>query len=1178
MHQRYIQDKAVFVSGKCDRLQRNLSLYPFIQAFQGIIDLILQGCASSVADCRETLLVALEGNGQILIDLMPRLKIIIGVQPPLEHLRPSESFARTNFALQAFLRVIVQKSKPLILFLDDLQWADTATFNFILLIVSEFNLPNIHIIGAYRPEEVSALHPLRAMTSALERNNKASPDIFLGALKVDSLCELLSDVLTLPEPEIYELAEGLFQKTAGNPFFVLQFLKLLYEGNVLSFDEVHFKWKFDRECLSRCQVTDNVVALLCNEIKLLSAESVSCLHTASLIGNIFSADIIASVIRLPLLTVEQALKACLDRALISLIETGRYAFVHDRVREAAHSIIPADELETLHYRIAQALHTSEAKSESVSNLFEVVNHFNLAGALVSDPDEQMRLTLLNIAAGERARASQAFLQSEAYFEQAAALLPSGTWKTKADLTFRVKSHLAESKVLAGKFKEAEGIYNELEAHSPSRVDLARLYASRSNLFYYSNLIEESVNCSLKGLAILGIKFPKSKHMSLVAMFSEIAKAKWKLRKYSSHNLATIVEMTNVEQQIAMEILVRFCVTAIIARPELVPVISLKTLNISLAYGLSPESGYGFSFYGTMLRMFGKPEESHKFHKIAQEITDRLGNLSVSTQVEASIIAFGTHFREHFSTIEEKANRILQKSLQTGDLIYSVFGCWMSLASLLYRGEPLSETMLAFEKYRTVFRNAKGTPLFNIIVGLYSVPTILTATPLHTTFLGQSYKTWDDFDAHLHESADIQSICIFSISRAEAEYCLNNFERALSYSAEAEKHIPSLTTLSILPQHYYIYTLALVKSIDLGTKGSQKKLGLIHRNIKIFGKWANECPNNFLAKFLLIQGELARLEGDHLPAMRLYEQASHEAARQGFIQVEALAYELASRHAITLGLSRASKVYMHLAWQRYGVWKATAKQTLIEGEFPELAYQSLANEAINLPTAHLARIDNQAASDTLDFEAIIRSSQTLSGEMVFDRLIAKLMTLVLQVGGARRAVLLRLDEGILRVVAEGTSEAWRTLEQSPLKADDPTQLPVTILNFASRSKESVILGNAMHCGAYQNDTYIIANEIKSVFCLPLLDQGLLKGILYLENDSMEQIFTKERENTLRLLSSQIAISIENAMHYGKIESSSKHLQLLSESTKSKAVTETRGPASLPKESVYRLASTPLYPDF
>ncbi|RZA24750.1 MAG: GAF domain-containing protein, partial [Proteobacteria bacterium] len=1168
LRRRLVRDRAIFVAGKCDQFQRNLSFFPFLQAFDSIIDYILQGTANSVSKWRSDILTALEGNGQILIDLIPRVELVIGKQPPLEQLLASEGFARTNFAIQAFLRVLTSNGKPIIFFLDDLQWADSATLSFIQRIVTEYELANIILIGAYRSEEVSALHPLEIMVEGVRKQGKTILDVPLHPLMADTLREILTDLIGLPESETRELAETLFHKTGGNPFFVFQFVKLLHEENVLTFNHSDLKWSYDRELIKKTSVTENVVDLLCTEINSLPENVIVCLQIASLLGTQFSQNHIAEIGTLNLPTVVEALRISADRSLIYPIDTNNlsaertdgsaepdlvWAFAHDRVREAANKIIPEAIAGQIHLKLATVLQQHAERNDSAASIFEIVNHFNQARHLLVSEKERVHLVQLNFKAGERARSSHAFTQSEGYLETAVSFLPKAPWTAVPELTFALKSQLAESKVLTGKFEEADELYNELEKHSPSKVELARLYASRSNLFYYSNLINESVECSLKGLEILGITFPRNKHLALAAMFSELIKSKKNLRRYSSHNLVDIAEMSDLEQKIAMEILIRFVVTAIIARPEILPVIALKMLNISLRYGLSPESGFGFAFYGTMQRILGDVESSKKFHKIALDVTERLGNLSLTVQVQATVMSFGGHFIDHFSTIEDRAKDVLQKAVQTGDLMYSVFGCFIALSSLIYRGEPLQEVMKAFEKYRSVFRNAKGTPLYAIVLGQFVMPTIMTATALDQTFVGKSHKDWDDFEKHLEEAKDIQSICIYSISRAEAEYLLGNHENAVRYSARSHKLLESLTTLPILPHHYYVYSLGLAKVIQGIDSQSKKHLKVFYKNLKKFGKWADECPSNFLAKYLILQAENSRISGDSLTALRLFEQAAREASKQGFIQVEALANELAGRMCDKLGLGKAAIVYLKQAEERYGIWQATHKQKLLSEEFPLIAVQNSRESTKDLVSQDKSGDTHTTnnKSNSLDFEAIIRSSHTLSGEIVLSKLVSQMMTLVMQISGARRAVLIKTEHGQMTVISEGTNDGEMIRGEDSFSASDSHELPQAILNFVSRSGESVLLGNAFESGDYKSDSYVIRARSKSILCLALMKQGRLSGILYLENDNSVGIFTSERENTLRLLSSQMAISVENALLYSKNEESRTRLQVLLDSTRKMA---------------------------
>ena len=1133
-----VQDETLFIAGKCDIYQRNLSFLPLLHAFESLADQVLQGTEEALIDWRTLILAAVGRNGQILIDLVPKIELIIGPQPALDPLGTSAEFSRTFFVVQAFMKVLVERYPRVILFLDDLQWADAASFKLIKEILCDLDLRNLTIIGSFRSDEVSANHPVMGLQEAVEKVGKSTVQIELAPLTRASVTEMLHDILELEPIANEELADGLYRKTAGNPFFVLQFLKRLHSDRIISFDHAQISWVFDRNLLAQISVTANVVDLLCDEIKILSGDANLCLQIACLMGISFSVPLLAEVLDRDAEWVEEALRPCLDRSLLFALNDS-LVFAHDKVREAAYLLIPAKRLPRLHRSIAEVMLLHSTSTSAY--YFEMVNHFNLSLQIALSEDQKAKLVAINIVAGEKARASQSFLQSEEYFEHANIILKDSNLNADHEYSFRVRRFLAESKTLSGKFAEAEKIYADLKKNAPSKVALARLYRSRSTLLYFANMPIESIECGMTGLRVLGITFPKSKQLALPAMLVEIVRSKINLRKTKPDDIIHMPFLKRDESKVALELMIELIVPSIIARPEVLPVIALKMLNITLNEGLSPEAGYGIAFYGTVQRIMGNSAESLRFHKLAVGVTEKCADQSTAFQVDTMFLAFGSHFHAHFSEIQPQADLLLPRSLQLGAIMYSVFLCSVAVMSMLYRGEPLHNVLKAFEGYYSIFRKARGTPLFDIMASLFVVPALLTETTFAATFLGTYISDEKALDSHLEKVGDIQTICLYAISMCEVAYFAGRFDESFVHGEKGLRFVETLTTLSVITQQSYMHGLAAARSTNPRNKSTRMRV--LRKTIRTFEKWAESCPANFLAKLNLLKGELARVEGRTVDALRYYEDAVAEASKHGFVQVEALGLELAGRLSLASGFKQIATTYITLSWRRYGTWQATAKQAALETEFPDIRFYTTINDIHASQSRPVNSVSKQSVSSRgqdLDFEAILRACQTISGEMQLDRLISRMMQLVLQIGGAQRAVLLKPEAKGFTPIAwvEGT---YVKVDKSASDNPELQKFPTSIVHLVARTKQSLIANQKSDISVYRADPYFRGRDVQAAVCMPLINQSKLSAVLYLENSVSEGVFHSGRESALQLLSSQMAISIENALLFGENEKSRLMLQ-------------------------------------
>ncbi|MGK3967600.1 AAA family ATPase [Sorangium sp. So ce118] len=1152
IHQPVVRRRGYFVAGKFDQLERELPYSSLVEAFQSLARQILTEDEARVARWRARLHEALGGVAQVIIDLIPEVGLVTGPQPPVPALGPTESQNRLRLAFYQFIGVFAQQEHPLAVFLDDLQWADSASLSLLQDLMLERDTRHILLIGAYRDNEVATDHPLSLLLDRLQNAGKPLTRLSLRPLSPAELTRLLADTLACAEARVAPLAELLHGKTEGNPFFVRALLKELHDGGLLRFnpgaserrDEGPWTWRI--EDIRAARIADNVVNLMIGKIHKLPPETEEMLKLAACLGDSFELNLVAlaggktprEAAALLWEAVDEGLITPEGSAYLLLQDAGPedvaalddvripYAFIHDRVRQAAYSLLDESTREAIHARVGRLMLRRYGAERIEVSLFEIVIHLNAGVAHVVDPEERRELAALNVSAARKAKASSAYETALRFLVAATELLGKDAWTTDYDRMFELQLQRAECEYLTARLAAAGERFLTLQERARTRAERVTLYTTHMTLLMHLERDDRAIDAGLTALGLLGLELPAEPSAAQVGL--ELARVQWGLVGKSVDSLLSLPDDTTPEIRAAMRLLTNLWFPAFrLKREKLVALLMLKTVHLSLLHGNTSTSSFGYAFYGVLQSsMFRRPRAGAAFGKLAFDLTRRFDDPAVTSKTLFIIACFLVHFttsKAHLRAGVDHLERGLKCSLEAGDLIQAGFCANARLMLLAFLGTPLPEIAAETRRHldfgarigaATVIMDGKGVQRWSSLLQ-DAAPASLSVTDLSCA-----------------TSEDDQEAAISLVLRLQAAYLLDRHGQVIALAERLLREWPQIIEPSLYAAafHAFFHALAVVALYPTAPESEKKGYReVLKRARSTLRRWAASSPRTASFMHALLEAEVARLEGDAARASKLYDQAIAQAQEHGFVQHAALANECAARFYRARGQGRVAQGYLEEARFLYLSWGARTKVAHLDQQHVDLLARPAARSTEERPSGRLEIPD----SLRLDLTSVLKASQVLSGALVLDELLRQVMQIVLENAGAQRGFLILADGDRLVVeAARATDQADIVVLQSAPLESCP-DLALSVVHYVHRTLLAVVLDDASQEGLFTRDPYVLRQRPKSILCTPLGRQGQL-GLLYLENNLTTRAFTPERIEVLRLLSSQIAISIENARLYASLE--------------------------------------------
>ena len=1146
--------RGYFVSGKFDQFQRDRPYSALMSALKELVRQLLRDTEAELSQWREKFLGALGNNGQVIIDVISELELIIGKQPALAELEAQETQNRFNLVFQNFIRTFCTSGHPLVIFLDDLQWADAATLNWLKLSLVDAPIEFLLLIGAYRDNEVNPTHPLSLTLDQLQNEGVVVHQINLTPLTLEHISQFMAEALQSHTAQIQPVATLVWQKTRGNPFFVNEFLKTLYIEKLIGFDWNTRSWTWDLEQIKAKKFTDNVVDFMVHRVQLLPSTTQHILQLAACIGSEFDLQTLAIICeQSPLdifinLTIAMQSELIVARSVLDaqlLIQN--FQFGHDRIQQAAFSLIPVDDRPALHLKIGRLLLNKTSPHEQEEIIFTIVNHLNAGIALLTTQPERDELAQLNRIAGQKAKTATAYAAAVHYLNTGLILLPDTCWQDQYSLTLDFYLETAEVEYLNTNFERAETLSELALGQIQTTLDKIKFYILKIKLNLAKSEIKAALSCGLGALDLLGVPLIDSLPPELT-------------QKSAIEPLANLPIMTDPYMLAAMDILILIYAPACFGEISLALPIVYTSVALSQQYGNAPSSSYTYAIYGIVAAWFLLDIDlADALGQLAWTVLDQLQAKAFKSKAWVAVLICITYKKHSIQDTIEPLREAITSALDVGDIEFAAHAANYYCDHLFFSGEKLETLSQTQANYIHFIGNLKQEhPLRLTEITGQVVANLLNQSEYRCQLTGDRLDE-DVALAQCLQSNNLLQLFNIYFYKSFLSYLFGDYETAIEHAKLAIDHSGFLKANYVYTLLNLYHSLALLAHYpDLYDRletevDSENSEGLnletlkqdcieqVSKNQELMLLWVQHAPMNFKHKYELIEAEKARILGEALQAMDYYDRAITGAKIQGFIQEEALANELAAKFYLEQGRIKVAQVYMRDAHYAYLAWGAIAKANDLETRYPQLLIKTTSGTQRLSPDEQPFRPNIDSISDrtsSLDLMAIMQASQALSEEILLEKLLIKLMKTILESAGAQHGWLLLQHEGTWFVEASGTADNISVLQSIAVNIavnDDSTDfLPKPLISYVMRTGDSVVLDNAISDSQLFQDAYIQQYQPKSVLCAPLIYQGNLKAIVYLENNLTIGAFTKERTKVIRLLCAQAAISLENARLYAEKE--------------------------------------------
>lgn len=1140
-----VESRGYFIHGKFDQLNRSKPYASLIQAFQELVRQLLTESEKQVTVWREKILEGLRSNGQIIVDVIPEVELIIGPQDPVPELPPVESQNRFHLVFQTFVETFAGRDHPLALFLDDLQWADLPSLKLIEQIMTDPSMKFMLLIGAYRSNEVGEAHPVHLTLGKIREANTVISTVELQPLSPEFVRQLVCETLKQDSEATRPMADLCYERTGGNPFFLNQFLMALYEDRLIEFDAEQICWRWDIEVIHRRGMTDNVIDLMTEKLKRLSDETQSVLKLAACIGNVFDLGTLSVVYEQDKAQTADGLWEALQEGLVIPVDNSfkfvedleahqvLYRFLHDRVQQAAYSLIQSSQVAALHLRIGRLLLERSARDHNEQEkIFDIVGHLNQGREMIDSPDERERLAELNLIAGKKAKFSAAYALAFQYLATGVELLGKDSWDKNYVLTLNLMTEAAEAAYLSADFAAMEGLANAVLENAKTLLHRLRVHEIRIQALTARNEPGEAIHTALQVLKPLGVSFPE--RPGQINILLELVKTKIALRGRSAATLDELPEMTDQYKLGAMRILASVAVAAYTIRPELFVLTAFKQIRLSLKYGNTSLSSFGYATYGFILcGVTGEINQGYEFGRLAIRILDRFNARELYARTLLAVNSLGRHWKDHYRESLDPSLEGYQRGLETGDLEYASYNAVMYCYISWLMGKELAGVSEDMRKYRAVVQQFRQqTPLYWHSIIQQTVENITFDGPLSYRLEGESYKESESEPVHVGVK-DYTTLYTLYYNKMLLAYLAGDYTAALEQSKKAKAVMDGAVATPMIVPYYFYHSLIL---LALRRSGAPEFLrgGILRRvrsNQRKLKRWAGFAPQNNLHKWHLVQAELDAARGNESAAMSHYRLAASLAKTHDYLNEEALANELIGRHYEARGEHKIARLFIEESIYYYRKWGAQAKIVQMESVYSFLASRGNVEKTTTNTFAQTTSGTTSENQGRLDITTVMKGSLAISGEIVLDKLLSRLIRIVIENAGAERGYLIMETDGELCVQAEGAAQSGgaKTMQRTPIDS-----LATSIIYYVVRTREDVVLDDAGYDARFNKDPSVRRNHTKSVLCTPIMQARRLLGVLYLENNLTTGAFTENRVQVLRLLAAQAAVSLGNALLYENLE--------------------------------------------
>ncbi|MBC7659381.1 MAG: diguanylate cyclase [Chitinophagaceae bacterium] len=1123
-----------FISGKFDAFRRSVPYSAFVDAFRELIRQLLGESEMILGNWRDKLAVALGPNGQIMVEVIPEIEMIIGRQAPYQAMGPTEADNRFKMVFRNFVGVFCDKTHPLVIHLDDLQWIDSASMSLIEMLLQDKRLKHLLFVGSYRDNELTEHHPLHLFSESLRLAEMPLETIHLGSLEHSEVTQLIADAMHTTVERVQNLTKLVMDKTAGNPFFTDEFLRNLYRSQLLYFDPDKGSWDWDLDKIRASRMTDNVIELMGSRIQKLQPAARHAVQMASCIGLIFDLVTLAAVGEQTLAEAAASLKEPIAQGLIvpigdayRLVELdipldGReisveYRFSHDRIQQAAYDLIDEEGKAQVRFKAGRTLLSLHKQARLDDYLFAIVNHLNASYFALETNEQRLELIELNVMAARKAKTSAAYVTALDYLESAMRMEQASDWKNSYELFLSIYREAAEVAFLGKSFDSMQLYVDQVLKHGRTLLEKIPAYETRVHAAIARNDMHEAITMGKKILKELDISLPQNPSTFHIAV--SLLYTKWKLRRYSQDDLLQLPAMTDPIELARMHFLYSMAQAIFYFFPKQVPLITSRLVRKSLKHGNTATSALAYTTYGMiMAAMVGDVKEGYRLGELGIKLYERHQAKDIEAATLVCFNMFIRPWKDHIRSTLTPLLQAHQAGLDSGDFEFAAHAAIGYCNRSFFTGSELKSLSQDLLKFSLVIeqlaqRNDEEQIklLHQMVINFTeyrSVPSLLRGDTFDEDRMLPIYE-------RTHDSAGSFTTYFYKVMLA---YHFGSYGEAVLFGRAAEPHFKSVMGTLSGAVFYYYYALALMSSWN-DAKSSERALikGTVKTVLKKFIKWAKQAPMNFSHKYLLIKAEWLSLTGHVYAAQTHYDLAIAGARTEHYLQDEALANELAAKFHLKHGRQTAAYAYMKRARYNYERWGAHAKSRQLEERFPQMLTSYSGERAL---TGSLATM----SSSTIDITTLKRALLAIAEENVHSRMLEKIISSAIEFAGAQKGALLLRKDGEFFIEGESSidHDQPRILQSTALEHSHSVSRMV--VNYVKRSRKGLVIDNASEpqdmLPGLHREAYIETAKVLSILCIPITvgigEDAQIVGLLYLENSRASGTFTSERIETLEII--------------------------------------------------------------
>ncbi|MBD2310069.1 AAA family ATPase [Desertifilum sp. FACHB-1129] len=1178
IHKPIVRQRGYFIKGKFDQFNRNIPFGAFVQAFRDLMGQLLSENERQLQIWKAKILEVLGENAQVIIDAIPELEWLVGKQPPIPELSGNAAQNRFNLLFQKFIAVFATQSHPLVLFIDDWQWADSASLQLIRLLMGEVQPGYLLLLGAYRDNEVSPGHPFMLMLEEVRKQGVALNAIFLKPLSLESLNQLVSDTLGCQPQLAQPLTELVYQKTKGNPFFATQFLKALHQDGLITFNLQAGYWQCDIAQIRNNALTDDVVAFMAEQLQKLPTATQKILKLAACIGNLFDLATLAIVSQTSESETAAALWQALQEGLVlpqsevykfyvgseqpltaaSPPPTVSYRFLHDRVQQAAYSLIPEADRAIAHYQIGQLLLQQISPEAREERIFTLVNQLNYGIALIADPAERDELAQLNLIAGHKARAATAYQAAREYATIGLSLLDAQAWQRHYSMSLKLHELAVEVAWLCSDFEQMDRWIEGVIEQAKTPFDQVRVYHIKIQSLNVRNAFTEAIAIGKSVLQLLGMSLPDSPTPE------DIEQAKVEIDGLIGDRditeLVHLPKMTDPQQFAIMQIVDSLLPSCYLTHSPLHPLLSARQVKLSIQFGNCLFSSVSYASYALHVKMIWQDmRQVQQFGELAY----RLAKEPEARNTRAATFVIVAGYVHHCTNPLRESLPIFQEGyqagLEAGDLAFVVYSVQVFALNAFWSGQPLNEFEAQIRAYHQHLTELKIVTTGKHYLLYWEMALILLGySEDEVPFRRVAYE--EELTAQVAISRDSFRLCAFYLHRFVLNFWLGDLAQAQKDGDRAQAYLMSCAGTIGEPVFYFYDSLTLLATLVPEAADFASCWQRIQENQVKLKNWADYAPMNHQHKYDLVEAEKCRVLQQRTTALELYDRAIQAAKENRYLNEEAIANELAAKFYLDWGKQTVAAAYLQEAYYAYARWGAKAIIARLETQYPHLLKPILQQRELHLHPLETIAIrggdltrtrasssSNADISTALDFAAILRAAQAISSNIELDELIANLTRILLENSGASKTGLILPEEEGWKVCAIASlhdvenpqAPIKTTLKSQPLV--ECAEVPQRIIQYVKNTQEQVLINRLETNISGLIGDYMLKYQPQSILCLPLLNQGHLVGVLYLENQLAVGAFSSERLQVINFLASQVAISLENAKLYQQAQQALQNLQ-------------------------------------